>query len=204
MEQPQGEIHWKASLEVLVQREAEKSLALRWSHDEAQRWTATWNTRFQFITILLSTFSGAGAVGSATILPFDGATTLVGVISLVVSTLQTLSNYLAFAKRSEAHRFASLSYGKLHSQLALQLALPRNERLTAATVIDMIKTETERLAEVSPQLPQIIKEKFHTKFKDTTTAVPTVLNGLEEVKITPEIPSPMLNFTPKPVVNITV
>jgi hypothetical protein len=180
------EPHWKESLELLVKKEAERCLALRWAHDESQRWTGTWNTRLQFISIILSTVSGAGAVGTDTLMPFTGATTFVGVISLIVSTIQTVSNFLAFAKRSEAHRFASLSYGKLHATLSLQLALPRSERQKASEIIDYIKIETERLNEIVPQIPQEIKDRFHEKFKDSPTAVPTTLNGLESVEITPE------------------
>lgn len=182
------EPHWKEPLELLVKKEAERCLALRWAHDEAQRWTGTWNTRLQFISIILSTFSGAGAVGTDTLMPFSGATTFVGVISLIVSTIQTVSNFLAFAKRSEAHRFASLSYGKLHATLSLQLALPRSERQKASEIIDYIKIETERLNEIVPQIPLQIKEMFHKKFHDIKTAVPTTLNGLESVEITPELP----------------
>jgi hypothetical protein len=177
------EIHWKEPLETLVKKEAERCLALRWAHDEAQRWCATWNTRLQLISFILSTLTGAGAVGSDSILPFSGSSTLVGCVSLIVSTLTTVSNFLAFAKRSEAHRFASLSYGKLHANLSLQLSLPRSERQKANEIIDSIRVETERLNEIVPQIPLQIKELFHKKFQDTPTAIPTILNGLETVEI---------------------
>lgn len=194
-QQPQ-QPHWVTDLEVLVKREAEKCLALRWAHDESQRWRASWNTRVQISIFILSTFSGAGAVGSETILPFSGAGTLVGILSLLVSTLTAVNNYLGFAKLSEAHRFASLSYGKLHSNLALQLSLPRSERSAASEVIELIKTETERLNEISPQLPQIIKDRFHSRFGETTTAVPTILNGLETVTIAQETSSAVERIRP--------
>lgn len=195
------EIHWKDSLELLVKKEAERCLALRWAHDEAQRWTATWNTRFQICIFILSTFSGAGAVGSETLLPFAGSQTFVGILSLIVSGLTTINNFLSFAKRSEAHRFASLSYGKLHANLSLQLSLPRVERQNASDMIEFLKSELDRLNEISPQLPLQIKELFHKKFESTKTAVPTILNGLEEVSITLEAPpepvKPKITILPK-------
>lgn len=196
------DIHWKSSLEDLVKREAEKASASHWAHDQSARWTAQWNTRLTFICIILSTVSGAGAVDSQQILPFDGSTTLVGVISLVVSTIQTISNFLAFAKRAEAHRIASLSYGKIHSTLSLQLSLPRNERQPAEQIIDYIKVETERLAEISPQYPQVIKDIFHKRFHDLNTAIPSMLNGIEPVKIINEetISATSSFVTPTPIV----
>lgn len=178
------DIHWNDSLEILVKKEAERSLALRWAHDESQRWCASWNTYLMFPSIILSTFSGAGTLGSNSLLPFNGSQTLVGIISLVVGVLQTIQNYFAFAKRSESHRIASLQYGKIHAELALQLSLPKSERRTATELIEWFKTETEKMAEISPQIPQSIKDKFHDKFKNETVAIPTVLNGLESVQIT--------------------
>ena len=194
--------NWKPPLELLVKKEAEKCLALRWAHDESQRWRATWNTRIQLSIFILSVFSGAGGVGAETVLPFSGSGTLVGIISLLVSTLTAINNYLGFAKLAEAHRFSSISYGKLHASLALQLSLPRAERLSAQEVIELIKTETERLNEIAPQLPQIIKDRFHSRFENTDTAVPTILNGLESVGIAPE--DPVLGSTPRPSVRIII
>jgi hypothetical protein len=177
-------IHWNESLEKLVKKEAERALALRWAHDESQRWCASWNTYLMFPSIILSTFSGAGAVGASSILPFDGSQTLVGIISLFVGLLQTIQNYFAFAKRSESHRIASLQYGKIHAELALQLSLPKSERKKAEDIIDWFKSETEKLSEISPQIPTTIKTVFHEKFKDVQVAIPTILNGLESVVIT--------------------
>jgi hypothetical protein len=177
---------WHSSLEELVKKEAERSLALRWAHDESQRWCATWNTRLMFPAIILSLLGGAGATGSQSILPFEGATTLIGIVSLSVGVLQTIQNYFAFSKRSESHRIASLQYGKIHAYLALQLALPRVERLKPEDLVEYLKAETERLAEIAPQIPQAIRELFHKKFGTPETAVPVILNGLEKVEIVQE------------------
>lgn len=177
-------IHWIEPLEKLCKKEAERYGALRWVHDEAQRWCQTWNTRIQLICFVFSVFSGAGAVGADQILPFEGSTTVVGVISLLVSTIQTISNFLAFAKRSESHKFASLSYGKLHSLLELQLSLPRNERKPANELLEMIQEETARLNEIVPQIPINIKLKFQKRFHTLEDyAIPSILNGLERISV---------------------
>lgn len=196
MEEPS----WHESLEQIIKKEAERSMALRWAHDESARWCAAWNTRLVFPCIILSTLSGAGSVGSATLLPFEGAPALVGVVSLIVGMLQTVQSFFAFAKRSESHRIASLQYGKIHAHLELQLSMPRTERLTAKEVIDWLKAETERLSEIAPQIPATIKKIFHARFGDTPTAVPTILNGLEPVMITQAVP----NTPTRPVIGVRV
>ena len=193
------EIHWNESLERLVKKEAERALALRWAHDESQRWCASWNTYLFFPSTFLSILSGAGSVGANSLLPFDGAATFVGCVSLLVGCLQTIQNYFAFAKRSESHRIASLQYGKIHAELSLQLSLPKKERKKANDLIEYLKDETDRLSEIAPQIPAAIKVKFHEKFADIKSAVPTILNGLEEVEITTDTIS-----TPKPILRITL
>lgn len=178
-------VNWSEPLEQVAKEHAERCLALAWAHEEAQRWSATWNTRLVFPSIVLATFSGAGAVGSDQLLPFEGATTLVGIVSLLVGVLQTVTNYFGFAKNSEAHRIAALQYNKMHAQLSMQLALPRSERKRAAEIIDAINTERDRLSEIVPILPQTIKDSFRLKFPDLGDfALPSNLGSLSEVRVT--------------------
>ncbi len=164
-----------------------------------------------FPSIILSSLVGLGSVGSSSILPFDGSSTLIGLTSGLVAILQTIQNYFAFAKRSESHRIASLAYNKLHAFLSLQLSLPRNERKSANDVIEMVKIETEKLADVAPLLPQSIKESFQKRFGTLADySVPHILNGLEKVSITTietvpaTIPQASVRFVPAPVSKIPV
>ena len=180
-----------------MRKSAEQAQALSWVHEASQRWCATWNTRLMFPSIILSSLVGLGSVGSASILPFDGSSTLIGLTSGLVAILQTIQNYLAFAKRSESHRIASLAYAKLHAYLSLQLSLPRNERKKADEVIEYVKVETEKLSDVAPLIPQAMKDSFRKRFGNIEDySIPCILNGLEKVTITavesqaPEKPDP--------------
>jgi len=176
------EIHWNSALEALIRKKAEKCQALYVVHNHAGLWCHWWDTRLQIIAIIFSTFSGAGAVGSQNLLPFPQATTLVGVISLLVGMLQTVINRLGFATRAESHRIASLAYQKLYNHLDLQLSMPRSERHKAHYVTEMMKNETDRLAEIEMAIPERIKSDFHKKFgKLEDYSLPTILNGLDKV-----------------------
>ena len=191
------EVHWTEPLESIVKQSAEQAQALSWVHEAAQRWCAHWNTRLMFPSIILSSLVGLGSVGSSTILPFDGATTVIGLTSGLVAILQTIQNYFAFAKRSESHRIASLAYSKLHAYLALQLSLPRNERKAANDVIEYVKNETEKLSDVAPLIPQAIKEQFQKRFGSLTDySIPCILNGLEKVRITTLHTAEQVNSAP--------
>ena len=179
------EVHWTEPLEAIVRKSAEQAQALSWVHEASQRWCAKWNTRLMFPSIILSSLVGLGSVGSSSILPFDGATTLIGLTSGLVAILQTVQNYFAFAKRSESHRIASLAFSKLHAFLAMQLSLPRNERKTASDVIEFVKIENEKLSDVAPLIPQSVKDTFQKRFGSLNDySIPCILNGLEKVIIT--------------------
>jgi len=177
------EPHWTEPLELLVKREAEKAGSLRWAHDEAQRWCASWDTKLVIPAIILSALTGAGSIGASSLLPFDNSSSLLGIVSIFIGVLQSVQSKFAFAKRSEAHRISSLQYGKIQSYLSLQLSLPRNERKSAEEIILFLQTETDRLSEIAPQIPQAIKDLFHKKFGEPITAIACVLNGLEVVQI---------------------
>ena len=180
-------IQWSDPLETLTKEEAERCLALAWVHEESQRWCTTWNTNLMFPSIILATFSGAGAIGADKLLPFEGSQTLVGIVSLVVGTLQTIQNYFGFAKNAEAHRIASLQYGKLHAQLKTQLSLPRAERKSAEDIIEWLQNERDRLVEVVPLIPIKIKKKFAEQFGAIQDfAIPSNLSGLSSVFVTKE------------------
>jgi len=177
--------HWTEPLERIVRKCAEHALALSWAHEASQRWTASWNSFLMFPTIILSSLVGVGSVGSSTLLPFENASTLVGLVSITVGVLQTTRDYFAFAKRSESHRISHLQYSKLHSQLSIQLSLPRNERKPASEIIEFIKAETEKLSDVAPIIPSTVKAEFKKRFHGLEDyCMPPLLNGLDRVEIT--------------------
>jgi len=180
-----AEPHWTEPLELIVRKSAEHALALSWAHEASQRWCASWNTRLMFPSIILSSLIGVGSVGSSQILPFDGASTAVGIASITVGILQTIQNYFAFAKRSESHRITSLQYSKLHAFLSLQLSLPRKERKKASEVIDTVRDLQDKLSDVAPLIPMAVKAVFHKRFGALEDySIPFILNGLERVNIT--------------------
>ena len=178
------EVEYHESLELLLKKRAEHAQALFWAHNHAAKWCATWDTRIAVGSIILGLFSGAGAVGADSLLPFQGSTTLLGVVSLAVSTIQAVNNKLAFAKRSESHRVSSLAYQQVYTKLNVQLSMPRHERIKAKDLLDWLTAETERLIEVEPTFPEQTKKEFHKKFSDLKDyAMPPLLNGLENIQV---------------------
>jgi len=98
--------------------------------------------------------------------------------------MNTLGSYFMFAKRSEAHRIAYIQYSKLFSQIAIELALPRNERMPPPQLLKLIRDSMERLSETTPSPPKEIINAFNHTFKDIDDiAMPSETNGLEKVVV---------------------
>jgi hypothetical protein len=180
------EIHWSVQLETLIAKEAEKCRGLAWIHQRAELHQNYRNNIIQIPVIILSTVAGTASVGSTTL--FSDHTQLAGIViggvSIFVGVLNTLGSYFTFAKRAEAHRIAYIQYSKLFSQIAIELALPRDERMPPPQLLKLLRDSMERLSETTPSPPKGIINQFNNEFKDVADiAMPSETNGLEKVKV---------------------
>jgi hypothetical protein len=176
---------WNDSLESYFCDTAEKAECLSWVHKRGEELYSHRKSFIDMPVIVLSSVVGFCSVGSATI--FQGqselSSILLGVLSLIVSTINTTGSYFGWAKRAEGHRVSSIHYSKLYRFLKIELSLPRNERLPPQTLLKYCKDQYDRLQEVSPLIPTIIANEFKAKFsKYKDIAKPEEMNGLTAVK----------------------
>jgi len=179
-------IGWSAQLEDIIAQEGERCSGLAWLHTKAEIETSTYNTYVQVPVIILSTLAGTASVGSSTL--FGGSTTVsgiaIGLVSIGVGILNTLGGFFAFAKRSESHRIAHLNYSKLASKIAIELSLPRQERMKAEILLTYLRETMERLAETTPNCPLSIIKEFNEKYKnEKQIALPIEVNGIHKIEI---------------------
>jgi hypothetical protein len=179
-------VNWSSQLEDILAKEGERCRGLAWLHTRAESLTSKYNAWIQVPVIVLSTLCGTASVGSSTL--FDGDTKsssiAIGLVSIGVGILNTLGGFFAFAKRSEAHRIAQLSYNKLASKISIELSLPRDERMDAESLLVHVRETMERLAETTPNCPETIINQFNHKFKDSKEiALPIEVNGIHPIKI---------------------
>jgi len=198
------QITWNPELEELLAEEGEKALGSAWIHGKCENYYAL---RHQWITIpcvILSTLGGSASVGSQSLFSDPKTASLaIGGVSIFVGILQTLAGFWGFSKLQEANRIAEIAYSKLHRFIAVELALPRGERVAPKDMLKFVRDSIERLAESSPLLPDAIVAQFHAlkaeeEYKDV--AVPDKANGLKKIHVnnnTPGIPeAPDIPDTP--------
>jgi hypothetical protein len=186
MEDEEYDIEWSSQLEDIIGKEGERCSGLAWLHTRSEIQTSTYNTYVQVPVIVLSTLAGTASVGSSTL--FGSSTSAsgiaIGLVSIGVGILNTLGGFFAFAKRSESHRIAHLNYSKLASKIAIELSLPRRERMKAETFLTYLRETMERLAETTPNCPINIIQEFNNKYKnEKEIALPIEVNGIHKIEI---------------------
>ena len=182
-----GHVTWTPALEHYFKSTGEKAHALGQMHMEAEQIVSSKRTYIDLPVIVLSGVTGfVSALSSSPMLSPNQAliSVVLGITSLFVSTLNTTGSYFQFAKRAEGHRIAGIQFGKMYRFLAIEMSLPRDERMQPHDLLKMTKETYDRLQEISPPLPDSITVKYRAKFKDQRDiAAPEEANGLERIRI---------------------
>jgi len=180
-----AEISWTNKLENYFASTGERAHCMSWAHIQAESLFQFRRTFIDLPVIVLSSITGFLSVGSGSLFPDTNASAGLGAMSLFVAILNTLGTYYSWAKKSEAHRIASLHYAKLYRFISVEMALPREERISAKDFLKYIKEQYDRLAETSPAIPDKIVEKFLKKFHSSLhdISLPEQMNGLEAIHI---------------------
>jgi hypothetical protein len=190
-------IGWSNQLEVIIAQEGEKCRGLAWIHQHAETVASNKNNYIQIPSIVLSTLTGATSISANALFGDEyGATAgkVLGFVSIGIGILNTLGNYFAYARKSEAHHIAYLHYSKLFTWISIELALPREERMSADEMLKSLRREMERLAETTPLPPDKLLKEFADKFKGENVSKPAETNGLARISIyRPEMATPRLD-----------
>lgn len=89
----------------------------------------------------------------------------IGIINIFTGIISTISSFLRVSELSEGNRVAALSYGKLASNIRVELLLPRTERtMSGSDFIAICRAELDRLTEQTPDIPVEIERRFNREF----------------------------------------
>jgi hypothetical protein len=191
---------WNSQLEKVISDEGERALCYAWLHDKSEKRYSKMSTYITLPSIILATISGSASIGIGQFIEDSRiGNILIGVTTLSVAILTTVSSYFAWTKRCEGHRIATISYKKVHRFILIELALPRSERMGARDMLKVVRDESQRMEEMSPQIPDSVIAVFKEKFGKTTPEVtkPEITNGLDPIYVYPsDAPSPYMTSKP--------
>jgi len=178
MDDIKDSVSWNPSLEKLIAEEGEKASGLSWIHSECEKYYSKMNQVIAIPVICLSTVNGfvSGAIPT-------GSGIGIGAVSLFTALLSTIGAFYSFAKRTETHRITAIQYLKFHKFISIEMSLPLSERMDAKDMLKVVREQTDRLLEISPIVPDHIKNAFQEKIKGTTIAVPESANGVHQIEI---------------------
>ena len=186
MDPPEHEVHWNSQLEKIISDEGERALCYSWLHDKSEERYRQFNNYITLPTIVGSTIAGTAAIGSKTLFGDSWYGNLgIGMLSLTVAVFNTVSTHFGWAVRAEAHRVARVDYSKIHRFIMIELALPREERTDANSMLKLVREQLDNLLATSPQIPNEIIVKFNNKFEGTTDNIskPGITNGLDPIEV---------------------
>jgi hypothetical protein len=181
------QVTWGHRLEEYFAQIGERAHCLSWLHGKSEELYSSRTAYIDLPVIIMGTLNGAISVGSDSLFgdsPY--ASVGVGVVALITAILTTVGTYFAWSKRAEGHRISSINYGKLYRFLSVEMSLPRAERMTPADLLKHVKSEYDRLAEISPLVPPVIIELFKARFggeKYAEISKPEIANGLHAIEV---------------------
>jgi hypothetical protein len=177
---------WGNSEEDLLAKWGDKATCYRWMHEKAQKKYYRSNLHLTLPVIVLSTLTGTANFGMGSIFPpnLQGIAQLgIGGVSLITGIISTIGNFLEYAQKTEAHRGACVSWGKLHRKISVELSLPRVQRESCMDFLLVCRSELDRLIEQSPAIPDDVISEFKREFPDSELSKPIKWNDLEATRI---------------------
>jgi hypothetical protein len=179
---------WHKQQEKILKDWGESSSCYRYMHFKAYQQFKQTNMRFTLPIIVISTVTGTANFAQETFpesirqfVPLG-----IGAFNLVAAIMTTVLQFLKANELMEAHRVASIGYGKLARSIKLELQLPIYERTQdGMAMVNTCRAEYDRLVEQSPPPPeQSIKlfEKHFPADKKNEFARPEI-SDIEEIEL---------------------
>ena len=178
-------ISWTVRLEEYFASTGEKAAGLTWVHKRSE---AIYSNRRTYIDLPIIIGSGVIAflnAGSQSLFTDQRiASTALGVGSLFMGILNSFGTYFGWSKRAEGHRISAIHYAKLYRFIMVELSLPRQERMSPPALLKYVKDQYDRLAEISPMVPDLVINEFQRKFRhEKHISKPEETNGLHKIDI---------------------
>ena len=178
-------ISWTVRLEEYFASTGEKAAGLAWVHKRSE---AIYSNRRTYIDLPVIIGSGVIAflnAGSQSLFTDPKISSVaLGIGSLAMGILNSIGTYFGWSKRAEGHRISAIHYAKLSRFITVELSLPRQERMSPHDLLKYVKDQYDRLAEISPMVPELVIHEFQRKFKNVKDiSKPEETNGLHKIDI---------------------
>jgi len=161
---------WHKQQELILKKWGESALCYRYMHERSYEKYKSLSMRYTLPIIIISTITGTANFAQETfpvsMRPYVPAG--IGGLNLFAAILTTVLQFLKINELMENHRVTAISFGKLSRFIRLELTLPQYERSQdGIDMINVCKTDYDRLIEQSPHIPEKIMNRFKKSFKSS-------------------------------------
>jgi hypothetical protein len=178
-------IEWHESVERLLLEFASEAQCRAKLHMKQFMSYRRRNQWWSLPVVVLSVISGSGSFISEGYeeLTKKYMVMTIGTVSIFVSIISAISQFLKLAQLEESNRLCSLGWGKFFSKIRNQLYLKRGDREVCHDFMLNVFASYERLYEMSPPLlSKFIKSmKKKLKGRNLQEILPFYMNGIDRV-----------------------
>ena len=159
---------WSTHHELYLKKIAERCVSREVMHLMSHRILSTLSVCFKLPTIFLTLIGGSAQasqdsldklIDSPSFTPW--LPIILGMISLFVSLLNSVSSFLQIESLTQQHLSSSISFGKLHRLISRDIGIsPTDRTLTGCQAVKTYCDQFDNLLEQSPPLSRSVEKKF--------------------------------------------
>jgi hypothetical protein len=158
---------WKREEEALLQEWADKAHCYQWLHYRSHEIFKSKNSMFTIPVIIISTVTGTANFAQDR---FGEAyknivVMVIGAFNILAGIITTIFQFLKISELNEAHRVASMAWGKFYRNVKTELTRHPLDRTSPHEMLKYSRSEYDRLVETSPFIPRKVVDMFNYKFK---------------------------------------
>ena len=142
-----------------------------------------YNYKSNIINIPIIILSSVIGFVSGVSVDYDKMNIILGIASVFVGVIKSIDSYFQLGSRASSHRLGSLQFSQINKKIAIELSLPRQQRINAKDLLNLIKTDIKNLNEIMPLIDDDIIKKYNIKYKEQNVKKPNIVNGLSEIRV---------------------
>ena len=157
---------WTENHEEIFYEWADKAMCYRWLHSRSFNIYSWKAAAYTIPVIIMSTITGTANFAQDKF-PEQYRTMAqmtIGAINIIAGILTTIQQYFKINELNEAHRVSSISWGKFHQNIKVEMTKHPKDRKPPMDMLNAYKEEFDRLLEISPNIEDAVVLEFKNKF----------------------------------------
>lgn len=173
---------WTTLSENTLREFGEKTSVLRILHMRQSQDLSRWDKYLLVPSVLCSVTSAALSATldeSVTWAPYCA-----GGLALIGGIFTSIKQHLRYSERTENHKRAACSYGKIYRLVTTELSLSRQHRTRADELLKKVRHQLDSVSEDAPLIDRNIVNSFMETFDNSDNiTLPEVCNGLKRIHV---------------------